>query len=66
MSIDLYMNLAKRVEPVIYLRLTEFLERIIIQELKVAIKGTKKNISDLILWLDGLKEEEEETGAVVI
>lgn len=36
----------------IYLNLIEFIKKITIQILKIIIKGAKKDISDLILYLD--------------
>lgn len=50
----------------IYLKPTEFLGKIIIQESIVAIKETKKDISDLILWLDGLKGEVKKVSIAVV
>lgn len=61
-----FIDLAEGVEPVIHLKPTKFLRKIIIQEPKMAIKEAQKNILDLTLWSDGPKRESRGAGATVI
>ncbi len=60
------INLTEGVEPVIYLKLTEFSGRIIIQEPKVAIREAKEDLLDLTLWSDWSKLDSEGVGAAVV
>ena len=55
-----------RVEPVIHLKTTEFLGKIILQEPKSAVGEPKKDASDLALWIDGSKLELGGAGAAVV
>lgn len=57
MSIGFFIDRAYGVKLVVHQKPIEFLNKIIIQERKVAIWDAKNNISYLALWLDGSKVE---------
>ena len=57
---------AEGVEPVLEESTATFLGKIVIEEKDQAIDQAKKETAGLILWCDGFKIDEDETGAAVV